>query len=78
MNDNTYPTLTIESSFEAGGYQGFTTVLVTGPAEHVKPYSVDYLTRWHPAGYGPTSRLHKKSDDGLVVTYRLWRSNSCD
>jgi len=77
MNNNSYPTLTIESSHEAGGYQGFTTVYVTGPAEHVATYCHDYLNRWHPMGYGTTYRLHKKSNDG-TVTYRLWRSNSCD
>jgi len=77
MNDNTYPTLTIERSHEAGGYQGFTTVLVTGPADHVAVYCDDYLNRWHPMGYGTTSRLHKENDDG-TITYRLWRSNSCD
>ena len=81
MNDNTYPTLTIESSFEAGGYQGFTTVLVTGPAEHVETYCVDYLNRWHPMGYGTTCRedreMHNVPPEGHV-TYRIWRSNSCD
>ena len=72
-----YPTLTIKSSHASGGYQGFTTVMVTGPVDHVAVYCDDYLHRWHPAGYGTTARLHETHANG-VVTYRIWHSNSCE
>ena len=75
--DKYYPTLKIERSHEAGGYQGFTTVLVTGDWREVKSYCTEYCKAWHPAGYGTSVRLYKEHDDGRV-TYRIWRSNTCD
>ena len=77
MKTSDYPTLTIESTHTPGGYQGFTTVMVTGPVDHVAVYCDDYLKNWHPMGYGTTARKVGEVVEG-VVTYRIWHSNSCE
>ena len=77
MKTSDYSTLTIKSTQQRGGYQGFTTVFVTGPVDDVAVYCEDYLNRWHTMGYGTTARLDESHDDG-TVTYRIWHSNSCE
>jgi len=69
--------LTIEESGYSGGYQGFTTLYVTGDAKDVASYVEAYLCVWHPCGYG----THAEEVDSRLegkVTFKISRSNSCE
>jgi hypothetical protein len=59
---------------------GFTTsyeYLITGTEEECKEWIKSYLAQYHPAGYGTTVRKIKVHEPGQV-TYRIWRSYTCD
>ena len=76
MKTADYPTLTISSNHTPGGYQGFTTIFVTGPNADAIAYCDNYLEEWPTAGYSTTARLHETLDAD-TCTMRIWHSNYC-